>query len=341
MLASVGEDVTVYWGGSSNRAQKGPWEYVSVLTDSDQRKYFGKFDQNRLPVAEFNWQMPYWQQFNARAIVEIQRRLKPQDFIAIVAGHTQHQVVNYFMSQALIIEPEVGYSGILREGTYCCFESYSWMHNVYGALDIGDGRAFDTVIPNFQNPDDFEVGTDDGYILYMGRMILRKGVMEAAEIAKAAGKPIVFIGAGAKQESDELIVCADGTQVVGENMTYLGAVGPVERKSILSHASTQLVPTRYIEPFGTVFIEGMMSGLAPVATDWGSFSDNLPKPLRFRSLQQAIDGIEYSVASRGQKWRDYAIGKFSESVCAAQYKDWLDRLRTLYGDGWYARRDTI
>lgn len=62
------------------------------------------------------------------------------------------------------------------------------MHYTYGKIDrIDNGRFFDAVIPNYWNLDDFIVdrtNTTEPYLLFIGRMIERKGVAIAVEVAK-------------------------------------------------------------------------------------------------------------------------------------------------------------
>ena len=342
MLASVGEEVIVYWGGSKTRAQKGPWEYVPALTNAQQKKYFGDFSQQVLPVANFDAGEEYWQKMNDRVIKEISKRIQPGDFVALVAGHTQQTVANAFFAQAIVIEPEVGYSGIMTQGTFACFESYAWMHNVYGMAGIEDGRYYDTVIPNFQTPSDFEIGEDEGYALYLGRMVTRKGIQEAAQMAGKAGVPIIMAGAGATQVAPGVVESLDGVRIEGDHVTYVGAVDPPERKRLLSHARVLLAPTRYIEPFGTVHIEAMMSGVPVIAPDYGVFTETIINGGNGWRIRMERDGVQAIQAAEilrknSESIRHYAIENFGVDVCAIRYKEWLDRLRTLWTpEGWYA-----
>ena len=331
-MLSVYYDVTVYWAGP---VKAGSWgKTVSTMGAVEQRKYFGKWDPSKNPGSAFDDEDPGWNLHNTRALAGVRARWEPGDILAVVAGSAQQRILDAFPGQ-IRIEPEVGYKGLARD-TFACFESYAWMHHVYGLRWIEQGRAFDTVIPNFQDPSDFEVGTDEGYLLYLGRHINLKGIQVAGEIADRAGKTLFTAGPGAHQEGDE-IVTDDGCRLKG---TYLGTVEPKERKRLLSHASALLVPTLYIEPFATVHIEAMMSGVPVIAPDYGVFTETLDPMIsgvRYRMLREAVQAVEDVRDLRGTSLRNYAVARYSTFICGAMYHNWIDRLLTLQGEGWYAK----
>lgn len=307
MLRSQGERVEVYWGGGLD-----------------------------LPIEEtvaFPWDgnHPVWETFHEWAIDSIRSKLSSGDIIAIVGGCSSQAVVDAF-PEHIVCEPMVGYEGIAR-GTHLAFESYAWMHHRYGATGINDGRAFDTVIPPFQRADDFQIGRDEGYALYLGRHILRKGVRAASDIAKAAGLPLYTAGAGASQSGSD-VQCDDGTVI--PDATYLGPLGPVDRRKVLSGASVLICPTLYIEPGGNVAIEAMLSGVWPVAPDYGVFTETVPEWCRYSTLAEARDAVKVARQGRGQWPRQVALGHYSMEAAAPRFKEWLDRLRLLRGQGWYS-----
>ena len=92
------------------------------------------------------------------------------------------------------------------------YESYAWMHHLYGRYGINDGNPLDAVIPNFYRPDDFAVGDDQGYLLFVGRQIRRKGIEHVVEIARRMKMPLIIAGQGGRIEDGNL-VCDDPTVV--------------------------------------------------------------------------------------------------------------------------------
>ena len=158
-------------------------EHVTLFTDDEQHGWYGSLDPNVIPsAATWDANDDCWRTMNARAIAAIAPRLDKHDIILILGGNAQRLVADAF-PHVLSCEWAAGYEGIFSP--YVCFESHAWRHYLYGKLSL-DGRWFDTVIPNFFRPDDFQTAdSKDDYLLFVGRMVQRKGVEVANQIAKA------------------------------------------------------------------------------------------------------------------------------------------------------------
>jgi glycosyltransferase involved in cell wall biosynthesis len=234
----------------------------------------------------------------------------------------------------------VGYEGILPV-SHCAFESAAWMHHVYGLKAMRDGRWFDRVIPNYFDPDElpFSRETPGENLLYVGRLISRKGVHTAAQIAEAMGKELVVAGPGAIAHTDgELIVMGEG--VIGGPVRYVGTLGVKERAEVMGKAACLLAPTTYIEPFGGVAVEAMLTGCPVVATDWGAFTETVQPGVsgyRFRTLQQGVDAVERALELNREAVREYAVARYSLDAVAPLYEEWFAACDTLFRDGWYER----
>lgn len=334
VLEMAGHKVTAYWSGGTNTVD---CEVVEVLTQQEREDFFGPNVGEELPSISWEESAPYWSLFNQRAKNLVAERIQPGDMVAIMAGSTQQSVVDAFPGH-LVLEPCVGYHGLARD-TYACFESYSWMHNRYGAMGLDNGRFFDAVVPNFVYRDAFEVGKDHGYALFMGRLTGRKGPHVAAEIAERAGLPLVVAGAGMQQYAKRRLVATDGTVI--EPCQYEGIVRPATRKALLSHASVVIMPTLYIEPFGTVHAEAMASGVPVLASDFGVFPEVIQNGVngyRFRTLAQAAEQVPLARALRGENVRSRALERYSLEAVAPMFDEWLWRLNTIQdgSDGWNA-----
>lgn len=81
--------------------------------------------------------------------------------------------------------------------------------------------------------------------------------------------------------------------------------------------------------------EAMLSGVGVVGTDWGTFTDYLPRKQRFRNLREAVTAVEWARSARGRKLQNHARTVFSMEACTPLYADWFTRLRSLWGEGWY------
>jgi glycosyltransferase involved in cell wall biosynthesis len=337
VLERIDQPVTVYWGGGPVKGTNA--EVVELLSEDERVVMFGDDVATRLPDIEWDAGVPYWAAFLERAIREVRARIRPGDLVAIWAGSVMQRVVDAFPDHS-VIEPAVGYGG-LANGTFACFESYAWMHHRYGALGVNDGRAFDAVIPNFIEPDDFATGEDHGYALFLGRLIARKGPHVAADIADRAGVPLRVAGAGGSWgDHDNGITCEDGTQIEAKSLHYAGVVDPVERRELLAHASVLIVPTLYIEPFGTVHVEALASGVPVIASDWGVFTETVEQGVdgyRFRTPAQAAQQVHEAAALRGPALRARTLERFSLDAVAPRFDEWLWRVRSVRdADGWNA-----
>lgn len=319
----------VYWGWSP-RPQD-----TSIFSIDGMDRNFGENWQEKLIAIQWNDAVDYWASFNRACIELIHERIKPGDIVAVIGGSVQQSIVDAFRGDYTVIEPGVGYEGICQ-GTFACFESYAWKHNRYGKYDINDGRAYDVVIPNAIDPTQFEVADSKGYLLFIGRLIKRKGVEVAGLVADKLDMHLIVAGAGGTRVAGG-IQCDDGSLIKANSITYAGVVNPEQRKFLLSRAEAFICPTLYVEPWGGVHIEAMASGVAVAAPDWGVFSETLPEDQRYNLLSEACSAVRVARSRRGQAQRDNVLAKYTLETCAIQYADWIDRLSGLRtGRDWYS-----
>lgn len=328
MMADLGRDVTVYWAG--DETDEPCAEFVSLMSERERIGWFGNSVQNA-PGDVIKWDASkrYWKTFLDASMNALHDRIAPGDIIAITGGCVQQRVVDAFPDIACI-ETCAGYEGIANR-THVCFESYAWQHYIYGKKAIVNGRWLDAVIPGYVNPMEFSVShaEDPPYALYLGRMTSRKGVDLAVEIAEAAEIRLIMAGTG---------------DVLPRGPELVGAVNPAERKRLLSHATVLLVPTLYIEPYGTVHVEALMSGVPVCAPDFGVFTGTLPESSRFRSFKEALDIVaaarEETSVERSARARQ-ARRDFAPALLAEKWAAWLDVIDALADgrNGFY--RNTI
>lgn len=326
MMMAVGNEVYLYHGDESEDAHY--TENVPCITRAQQAEY-GLNGPKDILKGQYNTEMPYWKLFNENCIKEIRKRIQPRDIICVIAGACQKPVTDEF-PENIVVEWGVGY-----EGTYSrfrVFESYAWMHTLYGqqqGANNANGNFYDCVIPNFFEDNYFPFVSSDerlDYALFMGRLIDRKGYHIAADVCRNLGI--------------RLIVAGEGTPpVYGE---YVGVVGPEERAELFSKAQFSFMPSLYLEPFGAVQIEAMFCGTPVLTTDWGSCPEVNVQGVtgfRCRSMAEFMEGARRAPSLDRQVIRDYAINRFSMNTIQWQYQDYFDHLFTLYEDGFYQKRD--
>lgn len=327
MIRTRGRECTVYWGGDMGD--------VSCMSREEQVQYFGEWNPNQLPVIEWDSKLEYWQVFHKRVLRELSERLEADDIIGFIGGSISHELMTLFKSSHTICEPGVGYEGIWPD-SFACFESYAWMHNRYGAYHIGNGRAFDAVIPNAVDPNEWTTAPSGGYALFVGRLIARKGPHAAAQIANEAGLKLLLAGGGVAKTEPGRIVATDGTIIEGD-VEHVGAVTGEARRALFAGAEVFICPTLYIGPWEGVHAEAMMSGVGVAAPDYGVFTETLPADMRYRTFRQAVSAVERARETRGEWWRNHAINLCGIERCADMYDDWFTRLESLRGGrrGWY------
>jgi glycosyltransferase involved in cell wall biosynthesis len=330
--------VVLLYAGEANEAPCA--EHIPVVDREWQRQHYGEFDLQKL--ARISWEPAHetWRDMNTRVILELAKRVQPRDIICLSAGVCQEMIATAFAETALVCEPFVGYEGIIRGNVHCAFESYAHMHTVYRKYGIENGRYFDAVIPNFFDPAEFdfhEHPADPPYLLFVGRLIQRKGLSTALDIARRVGLPLKIAGQGMLEYVPGHLLRSEEVTLTGGGFEYIGVLDSFDRSCWMGGASALLCPTTYIEPFGGVAIEAMLCGTPVVASDWGAFAETVHSGvgMRFRTLKHAEVAVQWALDLRRDEVRADAM-KYTLNPVGNDFEVWFDSLQTLYGEGWYA-----
>jgi glycosyltransferase involved in cell wall biosynthesis len=215
------------------------------------------------------------------------------------------------------------------------FESYAWMHYVYGCTGQSNGGWYDAVIPNYFDPADFPfTETKADYALYLGRLISRKGIDVAVQVTRSLGLRLVVAGQGS------LCNPAEGLDIGDTHVEFLGCVGPRKRAELMGNARMVFVPTYYIEPFGGVAVEAQMCGPPVLTTDWGAFSETVVHGVTgFRC--RTFDDFAWAAANvdriRPADCRAWATANYSLERVKLMFQEFFARIADLDHDGWYER----
>ncbi|OJU03601.1 MAG: hypothetical protein BGN87_18530 [Rhizobiales bacterium 65-79] len=315
MMKSLGHQVILY-AGERNEAPCD--EHVVCISEEERLEIIG----GRHYTAA-SWDHPHWSRFNAKVIEAMGRRVQPRDFICLIGGHSHKPIADAFPAH-ISVEFGIGYSGTFAK--HRVFESYAWMHTVYGAeqgKSDRDGVWFDAVIPNQIRDGLYPCGRGEGgYALFVGRVIDRKGYRIAQEVCEAKAVELILAGPGS----------GDGYG------SFVGEVDAVDRVKLMSNARCLFAPTHYIEPFGTVTIEAMACGTPVICTDWGAFTETVEQGVhgfRCRSFAEFCDALDKVETLDRRRIHDDAVRRFSMTTVAKQYDDYFRRLETLWDKGWY------
>jgi glycosyltransferase involved in cell wall biosynthesis len=335
MMEPRGHEVVLYAGSEENEAPC--TEHVPVISEAERASWFGEWGSDAL-LKRVTWDNTAepWRTFNERAVRAISERADDHDLVLLVGGNCQQPVHAALVDRLLPVEPFVGYEGVF---THAAYESHAWRSHVYGLMSERNGRFFDATIPNYFDPDDFAVEPRRGgdYVLFVGRLVQRKGPHVAAQLAEAVGMPLVVAGPGGVESgpgyvrADEILVASSA------GVDYVGEVGVEERAELMANAACLLSPTLYIEPFGGVAVEAMMAGTPVLATDWGAFTETVVEGLsgwRFRTLAEGVEAFDRLGDLDAHEIQDYAWSRYGLAAVAPQFERWFRQLDSLWREGW-------
>ncbi len=338
MLHSLGHEVYHYGCEGSNPTCT---EHVDVVTDEYRKKFYP--DEWHTKQWDYDIRDDCHKLFYKNAIREIKKRRGNHDFFLASWGWGHKSIADALGNSVLTVEPGIGYKDTFCQ--YRVFESYTWLSHVYGRgvpnkegklTTIENGSYFDAVVPNYFDPDDFEFTPDDkeDYFLYLGRIIKRKGIEVVLEIAKATGINVKLAGQGSMNIPPSSR---------GEIVEYIGFADAEKRKKLFSKARGLLMPTVYLEPFGGVSIESMISGTPVISSDWGVFPETILHGItgyRCRSLDQYVWAVRNIENISPQVCRDYALANYSLERVSAMYQEYFEMVNSLWNKkGWYLIND--
>lgn len=304
-------------------------EFITVVSEEVLRKTYGDYDKSR-GFFKHDPSDEAYRTFNENAIREINERKGAHDILLCTLGNYQKPIADAV--GLMTVEPGIGYTGVFCDNKV--FESYAWMHYVYGLMGQENGIWYDAVIPNYFNVEDFPYrDKKEDYLLYFGRIIGRKGVALASEVAKATGNKLYVVGQGSLENSDEGIHLSDEKHIV-----YKPAVGPEERAEIMGKAKAVLMPTYYIEPFGGVNVEAQLMGTPVITTDWGAFPETVLHAVtgyRCRTFEEFCWAVRNIHTIKPENCRMWAASNYSMQRAAKMYEEYFQRVNRLFKNGWY------
>ena len=108
------------------------------------------------------------------------------------------------------------------------------------------------------------------YLVSFGRIHPDKGTADAIEIARRAGRRLVICGI---VQDERYFADAVEPHVDGDQVIFLGSVGPRRRADVLGDAAVLLHPIYFDEPFGLSVVEAMACGTPVVAYRRGSMAE--------------------------------------------------------------------
>jgi glycosyltransferase involved in cell wall biosynthesis len=307
-------------------------EHVPVLTNDDFMRVYGTHDW-RSKFFTYNTQDDAYQTFYKNAIREIGKRKGKNEFILPFWGSGVRPVCDAH-NDMIVVEPGIGYAGG-HWARWKVWESYAIYHAYCGLKNVGQCNQdwYDVVIPNYFEVEDFDYNENkEDYFLYLGRVYNGKGVNIAIQATEIAGVKLVI--AGQKEDGYKL----------PEHVEYVGYADVPTRKKLMANAKASFLPSMYVEPFGGVQIENLLSGTPTITTDWGSFAENNLHGItgyRCRTMGDFVDAIKNIDKIKPSDCRKWGENFTLEKVMPRYEKYFEDVLDVYTGKGFYAKGNNI
>jgi len=306
-------------------------EHVTVLTNKEFEETYGNHDY-RSKMFTFDMNDNAYQTFFKNAIEEVGKRKEKNDFILPFWGAGVRPVCDAHPDM-ITVEPGIGYAQG-HWSNYKVFESYSIYHAYCGLENVGkcNQSNYDVVIPNYFDLDDFDNTQEkEDYFLFVGRVYDGKGVNIALQVCEHLGLKLKI--AGQLDTSYEHCIWP-------ENVEFVGYVDIKARKELMAKAKGAFLASQYVEPFGGVQIEMLLSGTPTITTDWGAFTENNIEGVTgyrcrtFDDYLQAAKNINEGAISR-EACREHGE-KFSLESVAPMYEKFFNDIMNIHTcNGWY------
>lgn len=307
-------------------------EHVDVISRETYDLVYGAHDYHS-EFFKFSTDDLAYQEFYARAIREVGLRKQPLDFLLPFWG-SGHRPICDAHPDLITVEPGIGYAA----GSWSpwrIYESYAIYHAYLGTDSVGRCQQsnYHAVIGNYFDPEDFTYRPEvkEDYVLFLGRVYGGKGLDIAIQATKAAGLPLKIAGQGT--------LAAAGYPVTPDHVEHLGYADRELRRELMTKAKCSIVASQYLEPFGGVQIENLMSGTPTITTDWGSFTENNlhgRTGYRCRTFEQYVWALKNIDQIDPAACRQFALENFSLEAIAPKYEEYFQTVLDVYqGLGWY------
>ena len=229
----------------------------------------------------------------------------------------------------ITVEPGIGYAGG-HWAKWKIFESYAIMHAYQGLEAVGTCKQswYDVVIPNYFDLDDFEYAPEkkEDYFLFLGRVYSGKGIDIAVQTTAHIGAKLIVAGQNPENRT------------FPDHVEFVGYADVETRKRLMSRAKASFVASTYLEPFGGVQVENLLSGTPTITTDWGAFTENNPHGLtgfRCRTFADFVDAANRIDEISPAVCRTFGEQFALENVAPRYEKFFQDVLNVYTGKGWY------
>lgn len=304
-------------------------EHVPVTDDAVLKKAYGDFDWRR---HQFRHNTADYanREFVRRAIPAVRQRVQPNDFLLCNWG-IGHEPIARAVPDAIACEPGVGYTS----GHFARWRAYE-SHAVRAVVEGSQTPQnwYSRVIPNYFDVADFDYSVEkDDYVLFLGRVSELKGISTCIRATAAAGVRLKIAGQGR--------IADVGWNEVPAHVEELGYADIEMRRRLMSRARALIIATTYLEPFGGVVVESLLSGTPIITPHFGAFAEIQTGRTGFlcHTLRDYVEAIHRIDSIDPAACRERGL-EYSLDAVAPQFERWFADLREMYtGEGWSALGD--
>ncbi len=333
MMRSLGYTVLHYGVGESISGSSAD---IPMIRDDEQVSLLG-FDPTA-PGYEYAYQhvrvdTPLYQTFNDRLAKALQLRVAKNDLVLHTFGNASACV--FGKHEGIDIESGVGYDDPWSK--WRVYESYAHMHWVLGKKNEMPS-IYNWVIPNYFDPREWTTRTRHGsYVLFLGRIATNKGIHIFTELAK-------------HRPDLQFIMCGQGDTDIINGIPNIKKLPPVhgrERDELIGNALCIICASSYVEPFGGVAVEAMMTGTPVLASPWGAFMETINhgyNGFRCRMLSDWLKALDEVHNLNRANISNGAKHKYSMFNLAKEYDTVFRAISGVHGEmkeDWYNFPSTI
>jgi glycosyltransferase involved in cell wall biosynthesis len=163
--------------------------------------------------------------------------------------------------------------------------------------------------------------TDEGYLLYVGRISIEKGVHYALDVAQVLDKPLIL---AAKVEPFDRPYFKEYIEPrLSDRIQWIGEVDEDTRNQLMSKALAFLHPVVFREPFGLTLIEAMACGCPVIAFNRGAIPEIIKTGetgFVVEDVEGMVDALSNIKTINRAACRSHALETFSAERMADGYE---------------------